>query len=95
VTEGAVLEAAAIAERRSEHPFATAIVRAADARRLPRIEPDTFDYSPGRGIVARVRGTEIVVGSRPFVTEHGLVSDSLSTLFRNYDDVFLLYSAGL
>ena len=64
VTELAVLEAAAIAERRSEHPLATAIVRAADARGLRPVEPETFDYTPGRGIVARVRDEEILIGNR-------------------------------
>jgi heavy metal translocating P-type ATPase len=77
VTEGAVLEAAAIAERRSEHPLATAIIRAADAQRLPPVEPEAFEYTPGRGIVARVRGEEILIGNRAFVTEHRLALDRL------------------
>jgi len=75
ITEAAVLEAAAIAERRSEHPLAAAIVRAADARRMPPVEPETFAYTLGRGIVARMRGEEILVGNRPFVTEHGVALD--------------------
>ena len=50
ITERAVIEAAAIAERRSEHPLAAAIVRAADAAHLPSVEPDMFEYTPGRGI---------------------------------------------
>ena len=79
VTEGAVLEAAAIAERRSEHPLANAIVRAADAARLPPVEPDTFQYTPGRGIVARTNGEEILVGNRTFVAGHGLSLELLST----------------
>ncbi len=78
VTERAVLEAAAIAERRSEHPLATAIVRAADAARLPRVEPDTFEYTPGRGIVARASGEDILVGNRTFVAGHGFSPDVLS-----------------
>jgi heavy metal translocating P-type ATPase len=70
VTDRAVLEAAAIAERRSEHPLATAIVRAADAGRLPSVEPETFAYTPGRGIVARRNGEDIVVGNRAFLESH-------------------------
>jgi Cd2+/Zn2+-exporting ATPase/Cu+-exporting ATPase len=72
-----VLYAAAIAERRSEHPLATAIVRAADAARLPAAEPATFDYTPGRGIVARINGEDIIVGSRLFVAAYGLPRDQL------------------
>jgi Cd2+/Zn2+-exporting ATPase/Cu+-exporting ATPase len=78
ITERAVIEAAAIAERRSEHPLAAAIVRAADAAHLPSVEPDMFEYTPGRGILARVNGEDIVVGNRTFVAHHGAVLDSLS-----------------
>ena len=79
VTERAILEAAAIAERRSEHPLASAIVRAADAARLPPVEPDTFEYTPGRGIVARTNGEEILVGNRAFVAGRGLSPELFST----------------
>ena len=78
VTERAVLEAAAIAERRSEHPLAAAIVRAADAARLPPVEPQAFEYTPGRGIVARLNGEDIIVGNRRFVADHGVSPDSFS-----------------
>src|SRR5580700_3025385 len=78
VTDRAVLEAAAIAERRSEHPLATAIVRAADAGRLPAVEPETFQYTPGRGIVARTNGEDILVGNRAFVENHGVSPDALA-----------------
>lgn len=78
ITERAVIEAAAIAERRSEHPLAAAIVRAADAAHLPSVEPDMFEYTPGRGILARVNGEDIVVGNRTFVAHHGAFLDSLS-----------------
>jgi heavy metal translocating P-type ATPase len=79
VTERAVLEAAAIAERRSEHPLAVAIVRSADQARLSPAEPDTFEYTPGRGIVARANGEEILVGNRGFVADHGTSPDGLSS----------------
>jgi heavy metal translocating P-type ATPase len=78
VTERSVLEAAAIAERRSEHPLATAIVRAADARNLRLLEPNIFDYTPGRGIVAWTNGDQILVGNRAFVASRGLSLAKLS-----------------
>ena len=71
-TAGAVLEAAAIAERRSEHPIAAAILRDADAQRLSRIDPELFTYFPGRGIVARSADAEIVVGNRALMTARGI-----------------------
>ena len=72
-----VVEAAAIAERRSEHPLAAAIVRAADASRLPVVEPDTFEYTPGRGISAHLNGEAILVGNRAFVVSHGLSPEAV------------------
>ncbi len=78
ITERALIEAAAIAERRSEHPLAAAIVRAADAAHLPSVEPDTFEYTPGRGILARVNGGDIVVGNRKFVARHDALLDSFA-----------------
>jgi Cd2+/Zn2+-exporting ATPase/Cu+-exporting ATPase len=71
-TEEAVLAAAAIAERRSEHPLAAAIVRRADALGLAPVEPESFDYTPGRGVVARAAGEVILVGNRALLAEHGI-----------------------
>jgi heavy metal translocating P-type ATPase len=75
MTPDAVLEAAAIAERRSEHPLAAAVLRRADALGLPRVEPEAFAYTPGRGIVARTGGEDIVIGNRRFLEEQGVPLD--------------------
>jgi heavy metal translocating P-type ATPase len=76
-TEREVLEAAAIAERRSEHPLARAIVARADAVGVPAIEPATFDYTPGRGIVATTgAGDHIVAGTAAFLADHGVATPS-------------------
>jgi len=72
VGEEAVLEAAAMAERRSEHPLAAAIVRRADALGLAKLEPESFDYTPGRGVVARSAGEVILAGNRALLAEHGI-----------------------
>ena len=60
LSESIVLESAAIAEARSEHPLARAILRRAGEQGIAIVHPDTFDYAPGRGIVARINGEEIV-----------------------------------
>ena len=67
-----LLEAATIAEARSEHPFARAILKAAADQQLPLRAPDAFSYTPGQGIVCRVADDEIVVGSRALVRERGI-----------------------
>ena len=78
VTERMLLETAAVAERRSEHPLAKAIVRRADALGVSRIESEAFDYTPGRGIVARLAGAEIVVGNEALFRSRGLAIDRSS-----------------
>lgn len=77
-----LLEAAAIAERRSEHPVGKAIVAQAQALGLARIEPEEFVSTPGRGVAARYGGEEILVGSRSFLRQRGFGSNSLSDLPR-------------
>jgi heavy metal translocating P-type ATPase len=69
VSERALLETAAIAECRSEHPFAAAILGRAAAMGVKWPEPDTFAYTPGRGVLARRGGEDILVGNRTFVGE--------------------------
>jgi len=58
-----LLEAAAIAESRSEHPVAKAILSKAAQLGIAIRQPDQFDYTPGRGIVAAIDGEEIAVGN--------------------------------
>lgn len=66
-----VLDAAATAELRSEHPLGQAIVAYARERGRPLAEPERFDYRPGRGIVAMAGGHEILVGNRALLNDLG------------------------
>jgi len=68
-----VLEAAAAAERPSEHPLGKAILKKASALSLPVIEPERFQYTPGKGILAVVNGEEVVVGNTGFLAERHIV----------------------
>ncbi|MGA8767703.1 MAG: cation-translocating P-type ATPase [Candidatus Acidiferrales bacterium] len=63
VSTASLLEAAAIAECQSEHPVAKAILNKASQMGIRVRQPDKFDYTPGRGIVAEIDGEEIAVGS--------------------------------
>jgi P-type Cu+ transporter len=58
-----LLEAAAIAESQSEHPVAKAILRKASEMGIRVRQPNRFDYTPGRGIVAAIDGEEIAIGN--------------------------------
>jgi heavy metal translocating P-type ATPase len=72
-TSDDVLNAAASAELRSEHPLGQAIIAYARARRRPCVEPDGFVYTPGRGIAAEVAGTTVLVGNRAWMRDRGVV----------------------
>ena len=74
VSETELLVAAAIAESRSEHPVARAIMKKISQKGLACPEPDQFDYQPGKGVVAVCNGQEIVVGNRSFLAERGIDS---------------------
>ena len=69
----AVLDVAASAELRSEHPLGQAIVAHARDRHRSPTEPERFDYAPGRGITASVSGATILVGNRALMSDRGVV----------------------
>ena len=73
MTPEAVLDAAAAAEQRSEHPLGQTIVAYARAQKRPVVEPDRFSYTPGRGIAAEVAGTTVLVGNRAWMRDRGVV----------------------
>lgn len=68
----AVLRLAAIAEKNSEHPLGEAIVRGAAERGLQIIDPDSFNSIPGHGVEAKAEGSEILLGNRKLMKEHGV-----------------------
>jgi Cd2+/Zn2+-exporting ATPase/Cu+-exporting ATPase len=72
VSAALLLRTAAIAESRSEHPIAKAILRKATQLGIPYDDPGQFEYTPGKGIVARSEGEEIMVGNQHFLLECGV-----------------------
>jgi Cu+-exporting ATPase len=59
-----ILVLAAVADRRSEHPLAQAIVKGAQARGLDVKEPENFNAIPGHGVEAVVQKRRVLVGNR-------------------------------
>ena len=78
VSPETVLDAAAAAEQRSEHPLGQTIVAHARAQKRPVVEPDRFSYTPGRGIAAEVAATTVLVGNRAWMRERGVVMPDAS-----------------
>jgi len=73
-TERQIIAAASIAERKSEHPLAKAIVSRAEELAIPFVDPDEFSYTPGRGVRVTYQSEEILVGSRALLSQHDVAS---------------------
>ncbi|MGD0446843.1 MAG: heavy metal translocating P-type ATPase, partial [Edaphobacter sp.] len=69
IPERTLLEAAASAERSSEHPLGRAIVRYAEQQNVQPVDPDSFEYRVGRGVLASLHGERIVVGNCALLRE--------------------------
>jgi Cd2+/Zn2+-exporting ATPase/Cu+-exporting ATPase len=85
-----ILDAAASAELRSEHPLGKAIVAYVRAQGRPIREPERFDYTPGRGITALVDGATVLVGNAALMQDGGIaVPPSLRHDKEAASDVFV------
>jgi heavy metal translocating P-type ATPase len=83
-----LVQAAATAESRSEHPVAKAILKKASNLGITGEEPDHFDYTPGKGIVAARPGMEIIVGNRLFLEEHRIALPT-KTVAQTESEIFV------
>ncbi len=77
MTEERLLTLAASVEQGSEHPLAGAILAAAAERKLEVELVRDFRAEPGKGAVARVGDTEVVLGSAALLTERGIATEIL------------------
>jgi Cd2+/Zn2+-exporting ATPase/Cu+-exporting ATPase len=73
--EERVLALGASLERRSEHPLADGIARAAERRRLPLSEPKEFRVYPGEGVSGTVEGAPVVCGTEKLMGRVGVKLD--------------------
>jgi Cu+-exporting ATPase len=68
--EGEVVQLAAALEQHSEHPLASAVLRAADGQILAEVEG--FESQPGKGVRGAVSGKTVLVGKRALLEESGV-----------------------
>ena len=83
-----LLQAAVTAESRSEHPVAKAILKKASNMGISGEEPERFDYTPGKGIVAARQGMEIIVGNRLFL-EGNRIAVPATTVSQADSEIFV------
>jgi len=72
--EEGLLSLAASVEQLSEHPFGRAVVRAAERKKLSFAPVSDFVATPGGGVEGTVLGKRVVIGTRRFMEETGLVT---------------------
>ncbi|SEN77679.1 heavy metal translocating P-type ATPase [Lihuaxuella thermophila] len=68
--ENELLQLVGSAEKNSEHPLAEAIVAGIEEKGIPLTEAEEFEAIPGYGIRARVKGKNILVGTRKLMLQH-------------------------
>ena len=89
VTAASVVEAAAIAERPSEHPLAKAVLQLAADMSLAPPESGGFEYVPGKGIVTSLNREPIVVGTRAFLEEQRVDFDAVPARVNETSEVWV------
>ncbi|MDR1875702.1 MAG: heavy metal translocating P-type ATPase [Synergistaceae bacterium] len=67
-----LLRLTASAEKGSEHPLASAIVRRAEEEKLEFLGVENFQALTGLGIEATIEGSHIFIGNRKLMTEKGV-----------------------
>ena len=75
----ALLDAAAAAELRSEHPLGKAIVAFARRQGCEISEPSSFAYMPGRGITAIFADATILVGNQAWMVQNAIGVPTMSS----------------
>jgi len=85
-SENEVLRLAAFAERGSEHPLGTAVIRAAEEKRIEIPSATSFKAIPGQGVVVRDGDRVILIGNRKLMTENDVNIQSAESAISNLEE---------
>lgn len=72
IDKSELLQYAASVEQRSEHLAGSAIVRYAKDRGVTLLDIRDFEAKPGRGVLASIQGSRVLVGTRRFLEENDI-----------------------
>jgi len=72
-----LLQLCASCEQQSTHPIAASIVAAAKKQKMELLRPDSLEELAGRGIRARLQGSEILCGNARLLKENGVSFDDV------------------
>lgn len=76
-TESELMDIAAAAEAKSEHPLARAVVKKAEEQNISPLEASDFSALPGNGVTAFVSGGRVYGGSAAFINEKTPLADGV------------------
>jgi Cd2+/Zn2+-exporting ATPase/Cu+-exporting ATPase len=67
-----LLSYAALAEKHSTHPIARSIMRKAEELHITPPDYSTFSYLPGKGVMVKQNGQEVLAGNALLMSENGV-----------------------
>ena len=79
VEEPTLVRLVASLERGSEHPLASALIRAAEEQKLTMSEARDFHYVPGKGVSGIVDGKAVLVGTERLLSDSGIPTSELES----------------
>ena len=86
LTEIQILGYAGAVEKGSEHPLATAVVNAAQDKRIELSEPSGFEALPGLGVTATVREHEVLLGNLELMRKFSVPVEAYSERMAELQD---------
>jgi len=88
-----LLRAAASAEQLSNHPAAKALIDIAREANVRLVQPSKFEEVPGKGVVATVDNSEVLVGRETFLQSRGVDVSSMRQSAQAAEGMSQLYVA--
>ena len=85
--ENDILKFAAIAEKSSEHPLAEAVLNLAKSRKITISEPGKFEAISGKGVYAKYKNYELLVGNDKLMHEYKIkISDEAEKKIQHLEE---------